>query len=163
MTRPSFGSAWRAFMAVKLSVKEVGKKIGGHVQQNIELPINGFENACPIRMSYVLNVTGFPIPKSAQYRMVSGGDGRQYIYRLDHMMTYLERTFGKPDKTVRFPKSSDFANTKGILVVKGSGWGNARGHVTLRDGTRCSDNCHFMHDPENGRFTPETASIWILR
>lgn len=51
-------------MAVRVPVGEVGKKIGGNVQTNIELPEGGFRNACPIRMSYVLNKTGFPIPKN---------------------------------------------------------------------------------------------------
>jgi len=64
MARPSFNSAWAAFMAVRVPVGEVGKKIGGNVQTNIELPEGGFRNACPIRMSYVLNKTGFPIPKN---------------------------------------------------------------------------------------------------
>ncbi|AKJ31963.1 cytoplasmic protein [Caldimonas brevitalea] len=150
-------------MAVRVSVAEVGKKIGGNVQKNIELPEGGFQNACPIRMSYVLNVTGFPIPKSSQYAMVSGGDRHQYIYRVGDMMSYLEHAFGKPDKTVKSPTQADFAGMKGIIVVKGHGWGNARGHVTLWDGTKCSDSCHLMHDPDNGPFVPDVASIWVLR
>lgn len=163
MVRPAFNSAWVAFMAVQLPVAEVGKKIGGNVQKNIELPAGGFENACPIRMSYVLNTTGAPIQKSSLYAMVSGGDRFQYIYRVGDMMSYLERTFGKPDKTVRAPKPSDFANMKGIIVIKGHGWSNASGHVTLWDGSKCSDSCHLMNDPDNGPFIPEVASIWILR
>lgn len=163
MTRPSFNAAWAAFMAVRVPVLEVGKKIGGNVQKNIEMPEGGFRNACPIRMSYVLNKTGFPIAKSRLYAMVSGGDGQQYLYRVADMMTYMEKTFGRPDKTVRAPKESDFAGMKGIIVVKGSGWGDARGHVTLWDGRNCSDVCHLMHDPDNGPFVPETASLWTLR
>jgi hypothetical protein len=38
MKKPSFNQAWTAFMAVRLSVKEVGIKIGGNVQRNIEIP-----------------------------------------------------------------------------------------------------------------------------
>ena len=163
MARPSFNGAWAAFTAVRIPVAAIGEKIGGHVQKNIEIPINGFKNACPIRMSYVLNSTGFPIPKSTRYAMVSGADGRQYIYRVDDMMSYLESSFGKADKTSRSPMPSDFANLKGILVVKGHGWRDAKGHVTLWDGTQCSDSCHLMHDPDNGPFVPETASLWSLR
>lgn len=125
--------------------------------------LGGFQNACPIRMSYVLNKTGFPIMKSSLYAMVSGADNRQYLYRVNDMMDYLERHFGKPDKTVASPKPEDFAGMKGLIVVKGSGWRNARGHVTLWNGTRCSDVCHLMSDPDNGTFTPETASIWELK
>jgi Type VI secretion system (T6SS), amidase effector protein 4 len=162
MDRPSFISAWRAFVSVRVPVAEVGRKIGGNVQKNIELPTGGFENACPIRMSYVLNKTGFPIRKSSTYSTVSGADSGQYIFRIGDMMRYLERTFGKPDKTVRVPKTSDFTGMKGIIVVKGHGWGNAKGHVTLWDGYKCSDSCHLLHDPDNGTFIPETASIWEL-
>ena len=162
MERPSFTSAWDAFVSVNLPVKDVGKIIGGNVQKNIELPVGGFENACPIRMSYVLNTIGCPIQKSSKYATVSGADHRQYIIRVNDMMNYLEQTFGKPDKTVESPGTSDFDGMKGIIVVKGRGWSNARGHVTLWNGTACSDICHLMYDPENGPFTPESASIWVL-
>ena len=161
--RPSFQSAWAAFMAVRLPVVAVGKKIGGNVQRNVEMPVGGFKNACPIRMSYVLNQTGFPVRKSARYATVSGGDHMQYLYRVDDMMRYLEDTLGKPDKVARSPKTSDFAGMKGIIVVKGHGWDNAKGHVTLWNGTQCSDTCHLMSDPDNGPFVPDTASIWVLR
>lgn len=148
-------------MAVRLPVSAVEAKIGGNVQKNIDAQI--FQNACPIRMSYVLNATGFPIAKGAGYETVSGSDKRLYLFRVNDMMDYLGRAFGKPDKTVRAPHVSDFANMKGIIVIKGHGWANARGHVTLWDGTRCSDSCHLMYDPENGPFVPETASLWVLK
>lgn len=160
--KPSFKRAWAAFMEVNMPVKAVGYKIGGYVQKNTEMFKGGFENACPIRMSYVFNKTGFPIPKSFRYMMVSGADHMQYIYRVNDMLRYLEDTLGKPDKIVKSPKPSDFSGLQGILLVKGNGWGNAHGHVTLWDGTRCSDACHLMNDPLNGRFVPEVASIWIL-
>lgn len=161
--RPLFKDAWAAFMVVRVPVSEVGKKIGGVVQKNTEMTIGGFENACPIRMSYVLNRTGFPISKSHLYATVSGGDGLQYIYRVNDMMAYLERKFGKPDKTAGSPQPADFKGLLGIIVIKGDGWGNSRGHVTLWNGSTCSDSCHLMGDPENGYFVPQTASIWLLR
>lgn len=163
MKRPQFNSARIAFIEISIPVKEVGKKIGGNVQKNIELSVGGFENACPIRMSYVLNVTGFPIRKSSRYSMVSGGDNRQYIFRVNDMINYLNHIFGKPDKTIKSPKPEDFFGMKGIIVVTGNGWGNARGHITLWDGATCSDTCHLMNDPDNGPFIPESASIWVLR
>ncbi|WP_311765917.1 MULTISPECIES: hypothetical protein [unclassified Caballeronia] len=49
-----------------------------------------------------------------------------------------------------------------MIVVKGHGWSNARGHVTLWDGSFCSDACHLLRDPDNGLFVPETASLWVL-
>src|SRR5699024_2830781 len=107
MPRPSFSGAWAAFTAVNVSVSDVGRKIGGHVQMNIDSGV--FQNACPIRMSYVLNAMGFPIPRSSEYETVSGADGLFYIFRVNAMMKYLQTAFGAPDKTVRNPKPSDFA------------------------------------------------------
>ncbi|RIX49721.1 MAG: hypothetical protein D3M94_01670 [Rhodocyclales bacterium GT-UBC] len=75
---------------------------------------------------------------------------------------YLEQIFGKPDKTVTPPKPEDFAGMKGIIVVKGHSKGNSVEHVTLWNGTTCSDSCHLMADPDNGTFTPDIASIWDL-
>jgi hypothetical protein len=57
-------------------------------------------------------------------------------------MSHLEETFGKADKIVKPPRASDFAGLQGIVVIEGSGWTNARGHVTLWDGAVCSDTCH---------------------
>ena len=162
MQSPSFQRAWASFMAVRRSVKAVGKKIGGRVQENIELPVGGFENACPIRMSYVLNKTGFPIPKSSRYATVSGGDRMQYIYRVRDMMRYLEDSFGAPDKNASAPTPDDFKHMQGIVIIKGHGWGNASGHVTLCDGTLCADSCHLLGAPDNGSFVPESGAIWVL-
>ena len=41
------------------ALNEVGKKIGGKVQYNIDQGI--FQNACAIRMSYALNYSGVPV------------------------------------------------------------------------------------------------------
>ncbi len=65
MGRPSFNEAWSAFGKVNFPVADVGRIIGGNVGQNISGGY--FENACPIRMSYVLNATGFPISRSSPY------------------------------------------------------------------------------------------------
>lgn len=163
--RPAFSQAWQAFMTVSVPVKELGRKIGGMVQKNTDLDpkLGGFENACAIRMSYVLNMTGFPMSKGNSYKTVSGADGRQYMYRVIEMMAYLEKTFGKPDNSVRAPKTTDFTGVQGIIVVKGQGWANAVGHITLWDGSKCSDRCHLMSDPDNGPFVPDIGSIWALR
>ncbi|WP_208456230.1 T6SS effector amidase Tae4 family protein [Burkholderia latens] len=90
-------------------------------------------------------------------------DGNACLFRVNDMMAYVERVFGRPDKIVKSPRPDDFAGMKGIIVVKGSGWRNARGHVTLWDGARCSDTCHLMADPENGRFIPDAGSLWVLQ
>jgi hypothetical protein len=158
MIRPSFAHAWQAFSAVNMSVRDVGKKLGGHVQSNNAANI--FTNACPIRMSHVLNHVGIKLQRNHGYAVVSGGD--LYMYRVNDMMSYLARTFGTPDKTAKMPKPTDFSGMKGIVVVKGHGWSDAAGHVTLWNGQDCSDTCHLTADPDNGTFTPDVASLWAL-
>lgn len=159
MRRPSFAAAWARFMDVRVPLTEVGSKIGGKVQANIQSGI--FQNACPIRMSYVLNRTGVQVP-AAGYASVSGADGRFYIYRVNDMIRYLEGLFGKPDKAAKAPKPKDFSGFKGLLVVKGHGWANAQGHVTLWNGTGCSYSCHLSNDPDNGPFAPDVGLLWTL-
>jgi hypothetical protein len=164
--RPSFTNAWDAFMQVNVPVADVGKKIGGYVEKNMNLPEGQgrFENACPIRMSYVLNYSGCPIAKSARYGMVSGADGKQYLFRVADMVKYLADTFGAPDKIVTgLPKTADFPGLRGIIVVQGHGWSDASGHITLWNGTTCPDQCHLADDPDNGTFTPNQASLWVLQ
>jgi hypothetical protein len=159
VNRPAFTLSWQRFSEVNLPVTEVGKKIGGKVQENIDSGI--FQNACPIRMSYVLNRVGVPIPASG-YAVVSGSDGKRYMFRVNEMMTFLEETFGTADQTAKSPQPKHFSGMKGIIVVKGHGWSNARGHVTLWNGTTCSDECHLLGDPDNGSFVPEVAMLWKL-
>lgn len=162
MARPLFNKAWSLFSEVNVDVMSVGEKIGGKVKFNIENGI--FANACPIRMSYVLNYSGTPIPKpGGKYNVVSGADAKWYMYRVPEMMSFLAATFGDPDFGTEKPKIADFANKKGILLIRGSGWRDAVGHVTLFDGKVCSDACHLTGDPLNGTFTPEKASIWLLK
>ena len=75
MGRPSFNEAWSAFGKVNFPVADVGRIIGGNVGQNISGGY--FENACPIRMSYVLNATGFPISRSSPYATVREGANKR--------------------------------------------------------------------------------------
>lgn len=106
-----------SFRKVNHSVADVGSIIGGNVGKNITGGY--FQNACPIRMSYVLNATGFPIARNSPYAKVSGADNKFYIYRVNDMIDYLTHTMGKPDLIVNNPKQSDFIGKKGIIVVKG--------------------------------------------
>jgi Type VI secretion system (T6SS), amidase effector protein 4 len=159
--RPAFTTAWTNFSKINVSVPEVAKIVKGKVQWNIDNGI--FTNACPIRMSYVLNKTIFTIPGPGHgYAVSSGGDHMWYMYRVTDMMKYLRKTFGEPDKTVTSPKPTDFSGTNGIILIEGTGWKDATGHVTLFNGVGCQDSCHLLGDASNGNFTPETGSIWLL-
>lgn len=158
-TRPSFTHMWTHFRTIygDGTVASVGIKIGGKVQENIDLGEHqneGFKNACAIRMSYTLGHSGVVIGKG-KWLTSSGADKKLYIYRVTDLILFLEQTFGKPDRTIKHPKPGDLAAVKGILVFKVTGWSNASGHATLWDGTSCSDHCFFNNATE--------ASIWKLK
>lgn len=160
-TLPSFTTAWHHFSTVNLPVSEVGQIIGGNVKSNIDSGI--FQNACAIRFSYVLNKCGLKIKKTSKYSTVSGADKNQYIYRVNDMMNYLKEYFGSPTKAVAQPTPEDFRGLKGILMFSGSGWSNARGHITLWNSVKCSDSCYFLNSPSNGTFQPSKGLLWELK
>jgi hypothetical protein len=85
------------------------------------------------------------------------------LFSIDFEGTYGYKAFVRR-RLVGFLRSASQwrGSRKGIIVVKGQGWSNARGHVTLWDGSFCSDACHLLRDPDNGLFVPETASLWVL-
>jgi hypothetical protein len=91
---------------------------------------------------------------SGTWKTVSGGDGKQYIYRVADLIKFLNHAFGKPDKIVKNPKPKDFSKIKGILLF-GVPWRDATGHATLWDGNACSDHCYFSDALE--------ASVWLLK
>ncbi|WP_280189959.1 type VI secretion system amidase effector protein Tae4 [Delftia sp. PS-11] len=158
--RPKFSTMWNNFLFIygNGSVQSVGKKIGGKVEQNIEIGISnpdaGFRNACAIRMSYALNHSGFPVSKGT-WTTSSGRDKSLYIFRLKDMHEYLVKKFGKPDYTFTNPKASDLISMKGILSFNVTGWSDATGHITLWDGNTCSDHCYFQQAKE--------AFLWSLK
>ncbi|MDR7343364.1 hypothetical protein J2X14_001776 [Pantoea alhagi] len=158
MNRPLFLQAWNRYSEINVSVSKVGEKIGGNVGLNIALgekdPNQGFTNACAIRMSYVLNYTGSKINRGA-WKTVSGKDKNWYIFRVRDFLKYMYEVYGQPDKTVVNPTVHDFKGLNGILVFNVNGWNDASGHVTLWNGSACSDHCYFPLANE--------ASIWILK
>ena len=115
--RPLFATMWKHFATIygDGTITTVGTTIGGKVGENIELGVNnpnlGFTNACAIRMSYSLNHSGVPVSRGT-WSTVSGGDKNWYIYRVRDLVTYLSQKFGKPDKTVKTPKPSDFSGLR---------------------------------------------------
>ena len=150
--RPLFNLAWAAFSRVNVSVPQVGRIIGGKVQTNIDSGI--FTNACAIRMSYVLNQTGFPV-SSRDGAVSSGAGGEKYLYRVRDLLPHLQKQFGKPDQVVQNPTLTSFTGKQGILVFDVDIWSDASGHATLWNGSTCSDHCYF---PQSTR-----ASFWELK
>lgn len=156
--RPKFLTLWGNFKTIYADGKviSVGNKIGGKVKQNIDLGIKdatlGFTNACALRMSYALNYSGIGITRGS-WQTVSGGDMKWYIFRVKDIIKFLNSSFGKPDKTIKSPKPQDFSKMQGIIIFNVN-WSDATGHVTLWDGSICSDHCYFPEAKE--------ASIWLL-
>lgn len=159
--RPKLHAAKSAFREVfddiGKTVSAVGTKIGGKVDYNInEVPVGQgrFENACAIRMSYVLNKTGHKIPHISG-KTVSGKEGKWYLFRVRDLLLYLKNVFGDPDHTLNKPTALDFSRYKGILVFEVDAWTDATGHATIWDGTNCSDKCYFP--------LSRKAYIWTLK
>lgn len=148
-SRPHLFSAKMSFRQVYddigKSVSAVGTKIGGKVDFNInEVPIGKgrFENACAIRLSYVLNNNGVKIPYITG-QTVSGKDGYWYIYKVSTLIKFLRKKFGEPDVTFKNPSQISFSKHKGILVFEVDSWDDATGHATIWNGSNCSDKCYF--------------------
>jgi hypothetical protein len=149
MKRPYVEDAWKAFKEVYddvgKTVSGVGTKIGGKVDYNINKIPKGqgrFENACAIRLSYVLNKNGVKIPFFAG-QTVSGKLGDWYIYKVKTMIAYLKNIYGEPDVIFSSPNEINFSKKKGILVFDVEQWTDASGHATIWNGSECSDKCYF--------------------
>ncbi|AQQ66872.1 hypothetical protein Mag101_03875 [Microbulbifer agarilyticus] len=149
MKRPNIEDAWQSFQEVYAdigkSVSAVGTKIGGKVDYNINKVPQGqgrFENACAIRMSYVLNENGINIPYLSG-QTVSGAQGRWYIYKVKTLIAYLTKIFGTPEHIFGNPDEISFTDKQGILVFEVNQWSDASGHATIWNGNACSDKCYF--------------------
>lgn len=146
--RPSFNSMWNNYTKINISVKDVVKKIGGKVEEEIQgITAN---DVCAIRMSYALNQAGVLITKNdSHWKTLAGADKNLYIYRAGDMAKFLHERFGKADL------ATDFADKKGILLFNITGSDNASGHVTLWNGKTDIDRVYFAKSTG--------ARLWILR
>jgi hypothetical protein len=153
LPRPNFENAWSAFQKVNMKPSLVGNLIGGKVKYNFD--IGAFENACTIRLSYVLNSCDCDIARSPDISTVSGADGSWYMYRIRDALQFLEREWGRPDVVLNGPPiaQSGLAYKKGILMFEAK-FSDASGHATLWDGKQCSDHDYFDEATR--------CSLWIL-
>ncbi len=159
--RPKLSEAVRYFKDVYdhvgKSVPKAGKFIGGKVNYNVNVVADDdikWKNLCAVRLSYVLNNTGFKIPKQG-VKTVSGKNGHWYLYRVNDMIKYLAKAFGKPDATYVAPTPEKLANYKGIVVFEVDSWNDATGHATIWNGIGCSDSCYFKE--------ANKVHLWILK
>lgn len=166
MARPTFASAWTAALKIYDPIN-IGKKVAETIGGNVSLNINSddfsarWSNTCAVRISYILNETGFKIP-AIRTKTVSGGDGRKYFFRVRDVIEFLKMRWGEPDKQVQYPPAGggELANSKGLVLFEVSGWSDAAGHATLWDGTRCYDECYF-NEP-GVTYRTDRANFWSL-
>ncbi|NVL30582.1 cytoplasmic protein [Pseudomonas syringae pv. actinidiae] len=165
MTRPFFTAAWAASQNIYDPVapeKRVAELIGGLVAQNVNNPdpAQRWDNTCAVRISYIFNYSGFTVPKVSG-ETVTGGDKKQYFYRINNLVIFLKSQWGRPD-VVRYPPSDGgtLTDKKGVIIFEISGWSNARGHATLFDGNTCYDHCYFNEPDVNYR--TDIANFWSL-
>lgn len=164
--RPAFVEAWSAATRIYDARDPIGKVkniIGGKVKHNFEIPEDdgGWVNSCAVRMSYVLNYSGNPIPRMGA-NTVSGGDGKWYFYRVKDVIAWLNRQWGPPDMIVNYPSLpvQKLANKKGVILFEIQGWSDATGHATFWNGLTCSDHCYFNSSSEI--YTTTRANFWEL-
>lgn len=165
MKRPSFAAAWAASLRI-YDVADSGGKvasvIGGNVEKNVRNPDvqQRWTNTCAVRMSYILNESGLLIPRIPG-QTVSGGDKRQYFFRVRNLIGFLQQQWGKPE-IVKYPPSGggSLAGKQGVILFEVSGWADAAGHATLFNGRQCYDHCYFNEPGVNYR--TDRANFWSL-
>lgn len=144
------------------SAKKVADTIGGNVAINANNPNpkQRWDNTCAVRMSYIFNQSGFPIPRIPG-QTVTGGDHKQYFYRVRDLIAYLRRQWGEPE-VVTYPPSGGgpLATKKGIILFEVQGWQDAEGHATIWNGSGCYDHCYF-NEP-GATYRTEQANFWSL-
>jgi len=159
--KPFYSVALQHFNAIKVSLSQVGEKLGGKVKLNID---NGvFKNGCAIRMSYVLNKSGVTIPHISG--KTSSGENKDawYIYNISNLRLFLIEKFGRPEKFTPTEARLKLADKKGIISFGVSGWEDgASGHITLWKGGACADACYFPDDHNDVRLSTHTVEFWKL-
>ncbi|MBP1126289.1 MULTISPECIES: type VI secretion system amidase effector protein Tae4 [Pseudomonas] len=165
MSKPFFAAAWAASQQIYDPMNSGGRVasvVGGYVEKNINNPdpSQKWSNTCAVRMSYILNYSGVIVPK-IQGQTVSGGDQRQYFFRVKNLIDFLRQQWGKPD-VVKYPPSGGgaLAGKKGLILFEVSGWADAQGHATLFDGNICYDHCYFNEPGVN--YHTDKANFWSL-
>lgn len=169
--RPTFENMLKYYPGEDYAAQDVYEMVGGKVWQNYKSrmndDVNPYANSCAIRMSRTLNYNDILIKNEPKLPGAtgSGSDGKWYYYKVDPLMKFLEKTFGPYDISRKRTDSdvvTTFANKKGIIVFKVSGWKDATGHFTLWDGTNLIYATHdYFTFNEDGAFTTD-IKLWLL-
>lgn len=130
-----FNQWWSNYPAGE--AEEVKKQIGGKVNAG------WIDNTCAIRISRVLNYSGFEIPYT-QGETISGADGKWYFYRIRNLRPYLESKLGAPNYTFSPPYDmTEISKLKGFIHFDVKVWRDATGHFDLWNGNTCAHACYF--------------------
>lgn len=150
--RPSWENMKKNYPNSSVPTKSLYVTIGGGLPEYLKTDPTYWENSCCIRMSRGLNYSGFSLPKApSPGGTIYGNDQKKYWIRVKDLLPYLKKKFGKPDIECIGGHSavSKFKGKKGIIVFEVSGWRNATGHFTLRDGQHLSYPGEPQHDDPN--------------
>ncbi|VWC57287.1 hypothetical protein BCO18175_00513 [Burkholderia contaminans] len=112
------------------------------------------------KLGYILGEAGMVMPRIPG-QTVSGGDDRQYFFRVRDLIRLLEQRRGKAER-VEYPPSNggSLAGRQGVILFEVSGWSDAQGHATLFNGRTCYDHCYF-NEP-GARYRTDRANFWSL-
>ena len=162
--RPKFSEVWASY-PMQMAAPSVFQLVGGKVYELHKADPVAYGNACALRLSRSFNYGGLTITSAATGYKVSGGDGKNYLLRVQDVIAFVKANFGSPDIIVTTngqDKSTNFSGKQGILIFKVSGWRDATGHVTLWDGAECGDHCYFTH-PADPKVKTTEILFWELK
>lgn len=141
---------------------EVKAKIGGKVNAD------WITNTCAIRLSRSMNYSGVAIPrgpgvKESGLHTVSGGDQKQYAYRVNEFNSWLRNKYGPPTLTYKggpfsAPPTGLFGK-KGIICFFDCGWSDAMGHLDLWNVDKVVNSAYFNKAKQIYLWTSPTAEF----
>ncbi len=100
----------------EVGFEELAEEIGGNVKLNM-LNVPAFNLTCAIRVSHMLNTSGYKIPNITG-KTISGKNGDQYIYRVTDLEAYLRATYGPPDFVGKEDIVNNLSCGGGIFIDK---------------------------------------------
>ncbi|WP_223259922.1 type VI secretion system amidase effector protein Tae4 [Ralstonia pseudosolanacearum] len=120
-----------------------------------------WRNTCAVRMSYILNQAGVPVP-NIPGKTKKGGDHHNDFYRIRDVIAFLKSHWGAPE-VVAYPPAGggNLAGKTGVILFEVQGWSDAAGHATLFNGRTCYDHCYF-NEP-GVTYRTNKANFWALK
>ena len=122
---------------------DVYESVGGKVYEMHKA--TGNSNACAVRVSHALNMSGVDIPK-IEGKTYEGANGKNYFLAASDLESWLVENWGDPDVRVYDNFDTKLQGNKGIYIMRPRRPVdfNASGHATLYNGSDCiGGNCYF--------------------